>query len=163
MRLFLAQSATLDDYPALQQRFAAAFTGRWRTWGSLHATVLFLGDRFTPETAVSTVSAAVPVLEEAVIRGVALFPHNRIFYAAAEHPSLCRAHAELSRAFGMAPRAAYTPHITLMRYKTLDTAAFETAREPLQGLPLGRVEGPLLLMRSTLTPGGAVYDVVHQF
>ncbi len=163
MRLFLAQSATLDDYGALQARFAAALTGRWRSESSLHATVLFLGDRFAPEQVIVTVSAVAPRLDTAVISGVERFSHNHIFYAAAEHPSLCRAHAALARALGMTPHTAYTPHITLMRYKQVDIDAFTSAQQAIREHTLGHIGGPLLLMRSTLTPNGAVYDVIHQF
>ena len=163
MRLFLAQSATLYDYGTLQARFSAALTGRWRPESSLHATVLFLGQRFAQEEVIAAVSAAVPPLEGADVIGVERFGHNRIFYGAAAHPSLCRAHADLSRRFGMTPHPVYTPHVTLMRYKRLDETAYETARQQIEGVILGRIEGPLLLMRSTLTPQGAVYDVLHQF
>ena len=57
----------------------------------------------------------------------------------------------------------YVPHVTLMRYKRLDTACFETEAGLLAQRTLGRIGGPLKLMKSTLTPGGAVYEPVYQF
>jgi 2'-5' RNA ligase len=163
MRLFLAQSAAPDDYSALQARFDPCIKGRWRTESSLHATVLFLGKRFTQEEIITTVSQCDYTLEDAVLNGVGRFAHNRIFYAAAVHPTLVETYHTLSEAFAMAHSRPYLPHITLMRYKAIDTVCFEHACDALGGLRLGTVGGPLKLMKSTLTPEGAVYELVHQF
>jgi 2'-5' RNA ligase len=163
MRLFLAQSAVLDDYSALQARFDPCIKGRWRTESSLHATVLFLGKRFTPEQIISVVSKCSFTLSDAPLAGVGRFAHNRIFYAAAVHPSLIETYHILSEAFEMAHSRPYIPHITLMRYKAIDAVCFENACETLGDRRLGTVGGPLTLMKSTLTPEGAVYEPVHQF
>jgi 2'-5' RNA ligase len=163
MRLFLAQSAVLNDYTALQTRFSPCVQGRWRMETSLHATVLFLGERYDVSQAVETVSSLAYSLQNAPIIGVGLFEHNRIFYAAAEHPTLIETHAKLSGAFGMAPHRSYIPHVTLMRCKTIDTGCFESAQTAFAKIKIGSISGPLTLMKSTLTPLGAVYEPLYQF
>lgn len=163
MRLFLAQSAELEDYAALRERFAPCLEGRWRAETSLHATLLFLGERFAPRDIIETVEQSACTLEDAAIVGVSRFGHNRIFYAASDHPSLVEANATLSRAFGLTVPRRYVPHVTLMRFKAIDELCFEAACRALGDTVLGRIDGPLKLMQSTLTPEGAVYELVHQF
>lgn len=163
MRFFLAQSAALDDYDGLKARFSPCLQGRWRREASLHATVLFLGERFTAAEIVAAVAATPYRLEAAPIEGVAFFERNRIFYAACEYPSLSETYRRLSRAFGLQASDAYTPHVTLMRYKRMDTDCLRDAADGLKGAPLGRVGGGLKLMQSTLTAEGTVYETVHRF
>jgi len=163
MRLFLAQSASLDDYRALQERFDPCIKGRWRTEDSLHATVLFLGKRFTKEEIIATVSQCDFALEDAVLGGVGRFAHNRIFYAAAVHPTLVETYHVLAEAFAMEHGRPYVPHITLMRYKAIDTVCFENECEKPGDRRLGTIGGALKLMKSTLTPEGAIYETVYKF
>lgn len=161
MRLFLAQAATLDDYKGVQARFSPCLEGRWRTESSLHATVLFLGERFSMAEVIATVSALTLQLDDAPIEGVGLFEPNRIFYAAAAHPTLLETYRVLCHAFGIQRRDLYTPHVTLMRCKKIDIPCLRAKIITRQRL--GIIAGPLLLMRSTLTPDGAVYEVLHRF
>jgi 2'-5' RNA ligase len=163
MRLFLAQSATLYDYTGLQADFSPCMRGHWRTASSLHATVLYLGYRFRPREIVATVSECDYHLEEAFIKGVDRFAHNRIFYAAADHPTLIQTHRRLSAAFALKHERNYKPHVTLMRYRRIDIGCFEKEKTELEAIVSGKFEGGLKLMRSTLTPSGAVYETLYQF
>lgn len=163
MRFFLAQSATLFDYPGLQADLSPCLRGHWRTASSLHATVLFLGDRFTRERIIDAVSSCDYRLDDAFIRGVDRFAHNRIFHAAAEHPTLIQTHRLLSAAFGIPPQHRYKTHVTLMRYKKIDVACFEKEKTALEAVVAGKLHGGLTLMQSTTTPSGAVYETVHRF
>jgi len=163
MRLFLAQSAEIFDYGFLQESLSKCFFGHWRTQDSLHATVLFLGNRFPEATVIDTVTSVPYVLESAPIRNLDVFEHNRILYAASEHPTLVQTYNTLGKALGMEEKRAYIPHVTLMRYKYFDRPCFEKNGTDLEGRVIGRLSGPLQLMKSTLTPEGAVYELVHQF
>lgn len=163
MRLFLAQTAVLYDYPGLQERFASCIGGRWRTPASLHATVLFLGNRFSAEHVITTVSACDYVLDNAKLQGIGRFAHNRILYAAADYPTLVQTHRHLSEAFAIRHDRRYTPHVTLMRYKRCDPVCVTKVCTEYDSIVLGKLEGGLKLMRSTLTPTGAVYDTLYQF
>ncbi|MHC3995298.1 2'-5' RNA ligase family protein [Thiomicrolovo sp. ZZH C-3] len=163
MRLFLAQTAALYDYPGLQAALAPCIQGRWRPESSLHATLLFLGDRYTPDTVIETVRRCNPPMADAYIKGIGRFSHNRILYAASEHPTLVEGHRLLSSAFAMPPHRHYAPHVTLMRYKKIDTDCFEKEKTTVQTVIAGKIAGGLKLMRSTLTPAGAVYDTLYTF
>ncbi len=164
MRLFLAQRARLYDYPALQKRLDPWVRGRWRTPDSLHATALFLGEGYDVADVIETVASLGPLSPgTAALRGIGRFPRNRILYAAAEHPQLTQIHAVLARAFGKTVQHPFVTHVTLMRYKQLDAAAFETLRNALDDDVLGTLEGPLTLFRSVLTPQGARYEALHVF
>lgn len=163
MRFFLAQSATLYDYAGLQADFSPCLAGHWRTAASLHATVLYLGDRFTPEQIVETVSYCDYLLEDAFIKGVGRFARNRIFYAASDHPTLIQTHRLLSAAFAMKHQRHYRAHVTLMRYKRIDPGCFEKEKTEVEAVVAGKLRGALKLMRSTLTPAGAVYETVYTF
>jgi len=163
MRLFLAQPATLYDYAGLQEDFSPCISGHWRTAPFLHATVLFLGDRFVPERIIDTVSAGDYRLEDAFIRGVDRFAHNRIFYAASEHPAMVETYHRLSEMFSLRHGRPFIPHVTLMRYKRIDVGCFEKEKTELEGIVAGKLEGGLKLMKSTLTPAGAVYETLYRF
>ncbi|WP_345987430.1 hypothetical protein WCX18_09925 [Sulfurimonas sp. HSL1-2] len=163
MRLFLAQTATLFDYTGIRDAFAPCIEGRWRPEASLHATLLFLGDRFSPEQVIETVRNCDLSLSNAYIKGIDRFAHNRILYAASDHPTLVAGHHLLSHAFAMTPHRRYVPHVTLMRYKKIDIGCFEGEKMNTEAVVAGKLEGNLKLMRSTLTPSGAVYDTLHQF
>ncbi len=164
MRLFLAQRARLHDYPALQKRIDPWVRGRWRTPDSLHATALFLGNGYDVADVIETVASLGPLpLSGADLRGIGRFPRNRILYAAAEHPSLAQIHAALARVFGRTVQHPFVTHVTLMRYKQIDAAAFETLRNTLDNDVLGTLEGPLTLFRSVLGPQGARYEALHVF
>ncbi|WP_345972272.1 2'-5' RNA ligase family protein [Sulfurimonas diazotrophicus] len=163
MRLFLAQAATLYDYPGIQAAFTPCMQGRWRPESSLHATLLFLGDRFPPERVIDLVRRCDLPMADAYIKGIERFSHNRILYAASEHPTLVEGHRMLSSAFEMQPHGHYIPHVTLMRYKKIETACFEKEKTTAEAVIAGKIEGGLKLMRSTLTPAGAVYDTLYAF
>jgi 2'-5' RNA ligase len=163
MRLFLAQRAFIKDLDGLQRQLSPCLKGRWRTTESLHATVLFLGERYTPDSVIETVSQCSFTLEDALIKGIGRFAHNRILYAAALHPTLLQTYHRLSHAFGITHQHNFTPHITLMRYKEIDEHCFDVETAALEGKRLGELAGPLQLMQSTLTPQGAVYETLYRF
>lgn len=163
MRLFLAQAATLFDYPGVQEQFSPCLRGHWRLASSLHATVLFFGERFSTEEIIEKVAACGIVPGSAFIKGLGRFDHNRIFYAAAEHPVLAEGYRQLSAVFDMPPQRPYIPHVTLMRYRRIDIGCYEKARMAAEEIIAGKLEGPLRLMGSQLTPAGAVYRTLHQF
>jgi len=163
LRLFLAQRAFIDDYETLRADFAPCLEGRWRTPESLHATALFLGDRFEPERIVRTVASLALDLDDAPIEGTDRFTHNRIFYAGADHPSLASTSRRLAEAFGLTPRRRFVTHVTLMRYKQIDPDCFERKKTAWEHRKIGTVSGPLILMKSTLLPTGAVYEPLHIF
>ncbi len=163
MRYFLAQSATLFDFRGLQEEIGHCFEGHWRTEHSLHATVLFLGNHFERDTIIRTVKAQPYRLERAHMAGIGRFGHNRILYAQTDHPTLVETHLALSRAFAMHASKDYVPHVTLMRYKSVENGCYRAHNTLYQGTLLGNVEGPLKLMGSTLTPQGAVYETLYEF
>ena len=163
MRLFLAQPASLEAYALLRRRFSPCLEGRWRTETSLHATVLFLGERFAPDEVVRRVRDCDWHLDDAPLAGFGTFERNRIFYARCDHPTLVAAHGALRRAFGMPPDGVYLPHVTLMRYKRLDAACVKAENAWNNSLIIGKAAGPMQLMKSTLTPEGAVYETLYAF
>ncbi len=163
MRLFLAQSAVLDDYPRLRHQMDHCLSGRWRTSGSLHATVLFTGEKFSAARIIDSVAPLRITLENAPIKGIGRFARNHILYAAADHPGLLHAHTEIAEALGMTAARDYTVHVTMMRYKKIDIECFEKEEKYLQGKKLGTIGGPLKLMESVLTSEGARYETLYEF
>ena len=163
MRYFLAQSALFYDYRGLKESFSPCVRGHWRTEHFLHATVLFLGDQFTEAAIIEAVNACEFTLKDAVLQGLGRFQQNRILYVESDHPTLIETHRALSKAFRVYPGRHFVPHVTLMRYKSIDVACFEAECIHNEGMVLGKLGGPLKLMKSTLTPEGAVYETVHTF
>ena len=163
MRLFLAQAATLYDYPGIKDRFSPCLQGHWRPASSLHATVLFFGERFSSEAIIEKIAASKIEVGTAFIKGVGRFERNRIFYAAANHPALAEGYRQLSALFAMPSQHPYIPHVTLMRYRHIDIGCYEKAQTASEAIIAGKLEGALRLMTSQPTPAGAVYKTLHQF
>ena len=163
MRLFLAQSAVIDAYASLRHTLDTCVKGRWRSAASLHATVLFTGERFPAEEIIERVRTLDIALGSAAIEGIGRFVRNRILYASARHPALIEAHSKIAEALGMPVQSPYTVHVTLMRYKTMDTECFDAQSASLRGKRLGSIGGPLKLMKSVLTPDGARYETLYRF
>ena len=180
MRLFVAL-----EVPEEVRRALAAFIERVRTvargsrWvraEGLHVTLKFIGEMpsekvpdLQKELAHVHLSAAVDVR----IRGGGFFPnerHPRIFWIGVEaSPNL----AELAGAvdantkkLGVAPEnRAYSPHVTLARFKSDD--GLPQLRDAIRGLgPLefGEMRATEFhLIRSELQPGGSRYTRLASF
>lgn len=165
MRLFLAQQASLYDYEGIKNGFAPCLEGRWRISESLHATLLFLGERPDPKPIITQLSDTVFELDSRELTSFGLFERRRIFYAAGEHPMLLHCRKQAAAALGIKPDDDPVVHVTLMRYKVIDRECCAHAREtfPVESLPVGKMHGPVTLYRSILTPKGAVYEPIHTF
>ena len=163
MRLFFAQRASLKGYEEFRTHFGTCFEGRWRPLHSLHATALFLGDGYDPVEVIERASILAVGLEDVPLDGFGRFERNRIFYARAEHPTLEKVHRRLCDAFGLPQSRIFIPHVTLMRYRKVSADCLRQAESAWRHVPFGQIHGPLLLMKSTLQPTGAVYETLHIF
>jgi len=170
------RNALLDAQQALR---VAAGGVRWVRPNALHLTLKFIGELREPD-----LPLAVRSLEEATrqagpftmeLTELSSFPSRgapRVIHVRVQELTgeLERLHDAVNRALadnlGIAPeKRRYIPHVTLGRVKELG------AYPGLEGLKsAGRSEGfgavnvhSIVLMKSDLSPGGAVYSVIHRF
>ncbi|HIH44546.1 MAG TPA: RNA 2',3'-cyclic phosphodiesterase [Candidatus Methanoperedenaceae archaeon] len=138
----------------------------------VHITLKFLGD--VKETQVSPISIALSQVAcrsfDARVKGVGVFPGSRaprVVWLGAEG-NFEELHAEVERlleplGFGKDDRK-FVPHATLARIKFLkkeDSLRLGEALSDLSGVDMGTIRvGSISLKKSTLTPGGPVYETL---
>lgn len=156
-----------------RQRLAGA---RWVAPEGRHITLKFLG--WTPPRLREVVeracreAAAGAAPFEVTLSGMGVFPRPssaRVLWAGIEDPGsrlqdLAEAlESRLARDFPP-ERRGFTPHLTVARFRPpadvrAHAEALATVRFETRALPVDR----LVLFRSTLRPGGAVYDPLGEF
>ncbi|HEV2756715.1 MAG TPA: RNA 2',3'-cyclic phosphodiesterase [Actinomycetota bacterium] len=176
LRLFTAvvvpepQLTWLDEAVAELRPLPGA---RWAPVENQHVTLNFLG--WVPaedlERVVERVDAVAPLhrASNAALGGLGAFPRERrarVLWAGIDDPTglLAGLAADLGdelRAVGYEPEErAYTPHLTLARFKTPRslTGLLPALPPPPGTFPIDRVT----LFRSRLSPSGSRYEVVHE-
>jgi RNA 2',3'-cyclic 3'-phosphodiesterase len=149
---------------------------RWTAPESLHLTLKFLGE--TPVERVPAVIAALEALRgfeafELAPNGFGFFPearHPHVFWAGFDAPPALgelarRVDAALAR-LGFAPEnRAFTPHLTLARFRAprADPALLKAVETPTS-TSLGRFKvDEYFLFESQLLPGGAEHKKLARF
>jgi 2'-5' RNA ligase len=152
---------------------------RWVPAENVHLTLKFLGevdDRLLPEVEAALATAARAARPFALsLEGGGCFPNARspsvIWVGVAEGADAARelagAVTRALRPLGFAPeKRGFKPHLTIGRPKDPRTGPATTIEK------IGQLKGyrtppataaALALIKSTLTPDGAVYDVVRRF
>ncbi len=156
MRLFAALFLPKPSLDALDGWSASAFAGvrgvRRVSRDNLHLTLRFFGE-FDPAEAIRVIEKAwrvcgsPPLGYELCETGT--FDGRVIWVGGAVSPGV----ADLARAMG---NRAFKPHVTVARLEAGGGPCF-----PLPPLGLSGSFDCMALVRSTLTPGGPVYEPVH--
>jgi 2'-5' RNA ligase len=152
---------------------------RWVAAENVHLTLKFLGEvdeALVPEIEEALAAAAGEARPFALaLRGGGCFPNARsprvIWVGVSEGAEeASRLAAEMERALGplgFAPeKRRFRPHLTIGRPKDPRAAVAATADkiEQLRGFGAAAAEAAALaLIKSTLTPEGAVYEVIRRF
>ncbi len=184
MRCFIAIDLPENIHAALGERqaaFRAAVAGedadvRWTRPEGIHLTLKFLGEISAGQVAEVTESLAglgpfehFPV----EVKGFGFFPsarHPRVFWVGVEAPPALAELAvrveEATERLGFArEQRAFTPHLTLARFKSSrPRPALEALAEQGAKSSLGRFEvSEFFLFESKLSPHGAEYRKVARF
>lgn len=160
-RLFLAVPALLENYAGVCDRFSGILEGRWRDEAGLHATIAFLGDRFSPARVIDAVEGIDRSFEVSRLENWDYFSRARVFVATTHNPSLQGLYERLGPLLELPP-ARLSPHVTLMRVKRFsdpDAFAQTCARFP----PSGGLLGEIVLYESRLRSEGALYVPLHRW
>ena len=156
-RLFIGIPVRLDAYEAIRKHLSPLLRGRWVDDSQLHLTLAFLGERFSLCEVLQRLEGCDMFFEASVVSRLGYFKRNHILYAATEHPSLQKLALNIQQALEL-PAVTLTPHITLMRVKTVhDYSRFKEARTLFNEHRLGMLERRIVLYESTLHPTGARY------
>lgn len=146
---------------------------RWTTVDNQHVTLNFLG--WVASSLLERVAAAVDEVAalhaaaEVSLDGLGAFPRlrrARVLWAgladpAGLLPALADDLGQRLRAIGYEPEdRAYTPHLTLARFKV--PRPLEGMLPDLPGAPDAFSVDRITLFRSRLSPAGARYEVVHE-
>jgi len=161
-RLFLAVPVRLYDYGRIQNDYKGVLDGRWREERTLHATVAFLGNAYSPGLLLEKTDGFEWSFEPGTFDTLDYFASSRVFVATCENPTLQRLRERLESVLELKPEVL-RPHVTLMRVKKIsDTPAFLSSM-PLRGAPIGIMESRIALYESRLTPGGAHYTILKEW
>lgn len=175
LRLFVAvdlPETVKETLVAMQRGLAGA---KWVTRDQMHLTLHFLGE-VSEDRAELIHQALESVQAEAfmmALRGTGTFPSQgkaRVLWAGIPaNPLLIALHAAVGAALkqtGYQPEERpYSPHITLARFKEAPSAL--TLRQYLDNHRQFHVDSfpveQFILYRSTLAPGGAIYQHEHVY
>lgn len=148
---------------------------RWVAAGNTHVTIRFLGDitmalRTEVEESVEASIESVRPFRFA-LGSPGAFPSMkspRVLWigasrGAAEITSLAQVVEEAIDGLGFEREKRFHPHITVGRTKRRPSAGFLNRFGAIDVPPLEQETAVLHLMKSTLTPRGAVYEVLREF
>ena len=178
MRLFAGLPLpphAVDRFAALRLRLASPRDGlRWSAPEQWRLTLRFFGEmdekgaRILAQELGAIPSPPLPIEMEAL----GVFPAKGILYAEVTHsPVLAELHAKMQAIAGASLTARdshlFRPHITLARSRNrsgLDSLRrLSTPALPSLGVPIRWEASEMLLYRSDLQPGGAVYTALTRF
>jgi RNA 2',3'-cyclic 3'-phosphodiesterase len=176
LRLFVAFDVPEAQKDSVEEAIAslAAPGARWTPRPSWHVTLKFLGA--TPEERLSEVTGVVEQAASASqpartsLRGVGAFPrldHARVLWVGLEDAGGVLGALACTLEEGFVPLGVpaegrpWTPHLTLARFKVPAAVALEPDRIRLDERPFE--VGEIVLFRSRLKAGGAVYEPLARF
>ena len=179
MRLFVAVSLPPEVLDAVNEAAASLRSkltnARWTTEESQHLTMKFLGwtpsDRLAEVARICSMVAASRQVATISLTDLGAFPSRkrvRVLWMGVDDPTglLTELASDLDGAFEslgfQAEGRAYTPHLTLARFKLpvpLKSGFPELAAPPHPPIPVESFE----LYRSHLSPKGARYEVMESF
>ncbi|MBW3594286.1 MAG: RNA 2',3'-cyclic phosphodiesterase [Actinobacteria bacterium] len=179
LRLFVAASIPREHLDRVQEEIAPfkqkVVNARWTPVENQHVTLKFLGstpaDRLDEVATVCEIVAAGREPAQVALTEVGAFPSKnrvRVLWVGLDDPAslLAGVAADLDRGFeplGFPAEArAYTPHLTLCRFKIPVPLKGGLPELDLSDLPPFDV-GAIQLFRSRLSPKGARYEVVREF
>ena len=181
LRLFVAADlppdllADLDESLASLRSRSEVASARWTVPASQHVTLKFLGwvDAETVGPIVEALATVASTHEPATITvtGLGVFPSERrarVLWAGLDDPAglLTALASELDPALeplGFEPETrAFTPHLTLARFKPPASVAGVLFEVPGVAQPSFEVDG-VHLYRSHLHPKGARYEILNSF
>lgn len=181
MRLFIAIDVNMDIRKNLLQKVKIfqpfIKQGNWVKNDNIHLTIHFLGE--TPVEVLESLSVKtrevvgnIPVFKFTV-HGFGIFEkHDKpaILWAGIIEKTgiLFNLHNDLARMLTelnfFVDSRKFSPHITLCRIKSCDSFSLRKEVERLRDVDLGWVDVKKInLMKSTLSPAGAIYEVVKEF
>ncbi len=172
MRLFVAVAVGEQAGEKLASVIAAAsqmgLDASFSNPGQLHCTLAFLGEKSEKEKdAITAKLSSVRLPPFAVsCRGLGFFPSDkfaRVFWAGLEGRELMELQAQIAAALDCKDGRPFHPHVTLARLKgnnNLEKLA-ALARQPNDFGPFQ--VGSFKLMKSELSPQGAVHSVAREF
>lgn len=172
-RLFVALDAPPDVAETLASLRVDLGSARWTPPEQLHLTLRFLGE-VTAE-AVEPLTTALAAVESAALEldleGLGVFPTQRrprvLFARVVPDAALTTLQARIDaavQALGHAPdEKPFHPHLTLARLKRPDARAVRQVTRAHRDLQLSFTARQFHLYQSTLTPTGAVHEVVASF
>lgn len=166
-RLFAALRPPTAIRAGLLDAMGGVPGARWQDDDQLHLTLRFIGDVDGPtaEDVAAALAGVAAAGIEARIAGVGAFD-NSLWAGVSPREPLAALHRKVDQALartGIAPdRRAYLPHITLARMprsaaKRPEVERWQVDQARLSSPPF--VFDRLILFESTLTPGGAHYDI----
>lgn len=162
-RLFIAIPVTLENHPEIIEAFSPLLQGRWRETTTLHVTLAFLGERFTPEEIIQKTAGIDWTFEPSVPEHYDYFSKSRVFVVLTRNPSLQKLRETLESALEL-QHQSLNPHVTLMRVKKIaELESFQTQMDTPSVYPKGILENRVVLYRSILSNTGAYYEPLFEW
>ncbi len=166
MRLFLASYATVEFYEEIKRDMHPFFDAKWVEPKNLHLTWLFLGEHPSASPFIDLLRPlqSLPRLPMA-LQGFGTFGHPAPshFFLKTSQKVAQIIHEKIASMVGVNPENPFRAHVTLARIKRFHSHGFRHIEKPWMSESLGRVEAPIYLIESRLTPSGPIYIPIEEF
>lgn len=167
MRLFLTTFAKVYEYVKLKQDFDRYFEGNWCESRNLHLTFKFLGEVKDPQKVIDALEGIeYPMDKKIEFDNLGFFNgRTKILYCSSSSKELLNLEKEISKRleFLKFHSKDFIAHVTLLRIKKIKDRNYKEFIASLQNRKIAYTKLKLVLIKSTLTKGGPIYEVIKEF
>ncbi len=157
MRLFIGSYARIRSYETVQDDFSA-MKATWVAPDNLHLTYAFFPKVSDPAPLLKTLHSLPLKKASPPLRGLGSFD-DTILYAGIDSETVAFNARLIRQAFKLSMQT-FHPHITLARIKRCDPSSLKEVLAGYEGKELGILDSEILLIRSTLTSQGPLYEAI---
>jgi len=167
MRLFLGTFAKIYEYEKFQKEFNKHFDGNWTKEENLHTTIKFIGD-IDDVTPIKEALSNITYLryKRVEFNDLELFEiPNKILYCTTKSQELESLHNEVLNRLNFLDLESkeFIPHITLLRIKQIKDDSYKEYLKSFEDRKVGYLKLKLVLVKSTLTSNGPIYEIIEEF
>lgn len=167
MRLFLTTFAKVYEYEKLQKDLNIYFDGKWCENENLHLTFKFLGEVKEYQKVISALEGISYDKNKRIeFNSLDFFDgRTKILYTSSNDESLISLEKKISSGleFLKFHSKDFIPHITLLRIKNIKDEDYKTFIDCFKNKKVAYTYLNLVLVKSTLTKDGPIYEVIKEF
>lgn len=167
MRLFITTFAKVYNYKELQNDINNCFEGKWTSTQNLHLTFKFLGEIQNPKEIITALkNLKYPKNLKIEFDELKLFEgRKKVLYMTTTSKEILDIEKEISKRFSYLniQSKEFIPHLTLLRIKKIINPNYQQVLKNYENKPLGSTDLKVVLIKSTVTKDGPIYELLEEF